>query len=124
MTIEGLGYINNLLTELNIPYEFMEWTSDIPETFWIGEYQEIESLNEDGMEECSFILTGNTKGTFLNLEKVKEQLKDLLGCDVITDIMESGSAIAIMYDNSSTVPSVEFGVHRLQIMLRIKEWKV
>lgn len=124
MTIEGLGYINNLLTELNIPYEFMEWTSDIPETFWIGEYQEIESLNEDGMEECSFILTGNTKGTFLNLEKVKEQLKDLLGCDGITDIMESGSAIAIMYDNSSTVPSVEFGVHRLQIMLRIKEWKV
>lgn len=124
MTIEGLGYINNLLTELNIPYEFMEWTSDIPETFWIGEYQELEPMNEDGMEECSFILTGNTKGTFLNLEKVKEQLKDLLGCDGITDIMESGSAIAIMYDNSSTVPSVEFGVHRLQIMLRIKEWKV
>ena len=51
MTIEGLNYISNLLESLNIPYEFMEWTSDIPETYWIGEYQDIEPLNEDGMEE-------------------------------------------------------------------------
>ena len=61
MTVEGLNYVNNLMESLNIPYEFMEWTSDIPETYWIGEYQEIEPLNEDGMEECNFILTGNTK---------------------------------------------------------------
>ena len=52
MTVEGLNYVNNLMESLNISYEFMEWTSDIPETYWIGEYQEIEPLNEDGMEEC------------------------------------------------------------------------
>ena len=112
MTIEGLNYISNLLESLNIPYEFMEWTSDIPETYWVGEYQEIEPLNEDGMEECNFILTG------------KELLKDTLGCDGITDIMGSGSGIAIMYMTAYPVPSVEFGVHRLEITLRIKEWKV
>ena len=88
MTVEGLNYVNNLMESLNIPYEFMEWTSDIPETYWIGEYQEIEPLNEDGMEECNFILTGNTKGSFLNLENVKELLKDTLGCD--------GETIAIL----------------------------
>ena len=113
MTTEGLNYINNLLESLNIPYEFMEWTSDIPETYWVGEYQEIEPLNEDGMEEC-----------FLNLETVKELLKETLGCDGITDIMKSGSGIAIMYVTAYPVPSVEFGIHRLEITLRIKEWKV
>ena len=107
MTIEGLNYISNLLESLNIPYEFMEWTSDIPETYWVGEYQEIEPLNEDGMEECNFILTGNTKESFLNLETVKELLKDTLGCDGITDIMGSGSGIAIMYMTAYPVPSVE-----------------
>ena len=124
MTVEGLNYVNNLMESLNIPYEFMEWTSDIPETYWVGEYQEIEPLNEDGMEECNFILTGNTKGSFLNLETVKELLKDTLGCDGITDIMKSGSGIAIMYVTAYPVPSVEFGIHRLEITLRIKEWKV
>lgn len=76
------------------------------------------------MEECNFILTGNTKGSFLNLETVKELLKDTLGCDGITDIMKSGSGIAIMYVTAYPVPSVEFGIHRLEITLRIKEWKV
>lgn len=124
MTIEGLAYINNLMNELSIPYEFMEWTSKIPETYWIGEYQELESLNEDGVEECNFILMGNTNGTFLNLENVKELLKNTLGCDGLTDIMDSGSGIAIMYGTAYPIPSVEFGVHRLEITLRIKEWKV
>ena len=32
MTVEGLNYVNNLMESLNISYEFMEWTSDIPET--------------------------------------------------------------------------------------------
>ena len=49
------------------------------------------------MEECNFILTGNTKGSFLNLENVKELLKDTLGCDGMTDIMKSGSGIAMVY---------------------------
>ena len=124
MTIEGLGYINTIFDKLNIPYEFMEWTDDIPETFWIGEYQEIESVNEDGAEECNFTLTGNTKGGFYNLEKVKERLKNLLGCDGISDIMDSGSGIAISYVTAYPIPSVEFGIKRLEITLRIKVWRV
>jgi hypothetical protein len=123
MTIEGLQYINNLLTEI-IPYEFMEWSSDVPETYWVGEYQEIETLNEDGFQESSFILTGNTNGSFLNLETVKEQIKNLFGYDGLTEILESGSGIAIIYETAYPIPSVEFGIHRLQITLRVKEWRV
>ena len=51
-------------------------------------------------------------------------MKDTLGCDGMTDIMKSGSGIAIMYVTAYSVPSVEFGIHRLEITLRIKEWKV
>lgn len=116
--------MNNLLESLNIPYEFMQWTSTVPDTYWISEYNEIESLNEDGIEECDFILTGNSITSYLELESVKEKLKNLLGCDGITDIMESGSGIAICYSNAMPVPSVEEGTHRLQIILRIKEFRV
>lgn len=124
MTTECLEYINDLFNKLKIPYEFMEWSTNIPETFWIGEYQEITSLNEDGMEEGTFILTGTTTKSFLELERVKEKVKNTISNCGFTDIMKSGSGISITYSNAFPIPSVEFGVHRLQITLNIKEWRV
>ena len=124
MTIEGLGYINSILEGLEVPYEFMEWSSDVPDTYWTGEYQEIEPLNEDGLEECDFLLMGNTNKTYLELETVKEKLKNLLGCEGLTDILPSGSGIVICYSNAYPVPSVEAGIHRIQITLRIKEFRI
>lgn len=124
MTTEGLGFINSCLEKLGIPYEFMDWTSTpIPETYWVGEYTEIESMNEDGYEESTFILTGTTKRKFIDLESVKEKLKESFPSDGRTAILDSGSGIAIFYSDSFPVPSIEEGIRRLQINLRIKEWR-
>lgn len=124
MTIEGLGFVNSLFESLGIPYEFMQWNSpNVPNTYWVGEYIENESVNEDGLEQASFILTGITNQKFLELETVKQQLKDRIGNEGMTAILESGSAIAVSLADSQPLPSVENGVHRLQITLNVREWR-
>ena len=55
MTIEALGIIDRLLTDAGINYEYYEWTSDLAYPYWVGEYQEVEPLNEDGMSESTFV---------------------------------------------------------------------
>ena len=124
MTIESLGFINSCLGELGISYEFMEWTSTpIPETYWVSEYTETESMNEDGSEESTFILTGTTKKKYFELESVKQKLKEAFPVYGKKAILESGSGIVIMYSDSYPVPSNQEGVRRLQVNLKIKEWR-
>lgn len=124
MTVAGLKFIKGELLGLGIPYEFMEWTSSpIPKTYWVGEYSEVAPVNEDGEFESTFILTGTTKRKYLDLETVKEQIRNHFPEYGLTEILSNGWGIAVMYENSFPVPAVEEGVHRLQITLRVKEWK-
>lgn len=124
MTIEALGFVNSIMEELQIPYQFMEWTSEIPDTYFVGEYTEVEPLTEDGMQEADFLLIGTTNQKYLELETVKQELMEHLTTEGITSIMDSGSGIMVAYSNAYPVPSVDEGVHRIQITLKIKEWKV
>ena len=123
MTIEGLGFITNCFAELGIPYEFMEWTQELSVPFFVGEYTEIESSNEDGLEEGTFILTGTTTNNYMELESVKEQIKNYFGYEGITVILESGSAIAVSYSTAFSIPIDENEMRRIQINLNIKEWR-
>lgn len=125
MTNEGLKYMNSLFESLDIPYEFGQWNSpNVPDTYWVGEYLEIEAMNEDGMEESNFILTGTTNQRFIDLESVKQTIKEYITNEGLTDILESGSGIAVLYSGSQQIPSVQDGVFRIQVNLRIKEWRI
>lgn len=123
MTIEGLSFLNDCLISLGIPYEFMEWSSAVPDTYFVGEYSEVQTMDEDGLIESDFILMGTTKGKYIELETVKELLRQFFPDYGLTEILSNGWGIAIMYDTAYPVPSVEEGIHRMQITLKIKEWK-
>lgn len=124
MTIESLGFINSCLDELGIPYELMEWTSTpVPDTYWTGEYTETESMNEDGSEESTFMLTGTTMKKYFELESVRQKLKEHFPAYGKKAILNSGSGIVVMYSDSYPIPSIQEGVHRLQVNLKIKEWR-
>ena len=123
MTVAGLGFLNECLTSLGIPYEFMEWSSEVPETYFVGQYSEIQSMDEDGQIESDFILIGTTKGKYLELETVKEQIRSEFPDYGLTEILNNGWGIAVMYDTSYPIPSIEEGIHRIQITLKVKEWK-
>lgn len=124
MTIAGLAFLKGELLSLGIPYEFMEWTSHpVPKTYWVGEYSEVAPVDEDGLFESTFLLTGTTKGKYLSLEIVKEQIRNHFPEYGLTEILPNGWGIAVMFETSFPVPAVEEGVHRMQITLRVKEWK-
>lgn len=125
MTSEGLKYMNSLFESLEIPYEFLQWNSpNVPNTYWTGDYIDNEPMNEDGMEQTSFILTGVTNRKFIELETVKQKLKSHITNEGMTAVLESGSVIAVTFVDSQPLPSVEYGVHRLQITLNIREWRI
>lgn len=124
MTIEALGYINDSLESLNIPYNFDEWKDDIVFPFFVGEFIPIEPVNEDGMEEGTFIITGTSNTTILSLLEVSERIKELFPTDGKSAIMDSGSGIAVCYETTQPIPVEEQGLCRIQINLNVKEWRV
>ena len=116
-----LGIIKNEMNSMNVPYEFMEWTSTVTYPYWVGEYSEVPTVTEDGYKETSLILTGTTKGSWLELEqtRVKIEKRFRYGVNYSTD----EGAVAIFYSNSFPVPTGEADLKRIQINLQVKEWK-
>lgn len=125
MTIEALQFISDSLKLLGIHYEFGEWSSDIVYPYFVGEYQESPPMNEDGMQETTFLLTGFSRESWLQLEREKEKIENHFskvgGTTVIT---ASGAAVAIFYANSLIIPTGDAELKKIQINLTIKEWKV
>ena len=83
MTIEGLNYISNLLESLNIPYEFMEWTSDIPETLII--HSKSDSIvpfksSEELAQKCEEV---NAHSKFIALNSSSHDLSEISPNDII-----------------------------------------
>ena len=118
-----LGIISTELNNLGIPYEFMEWTDPVQYPYWVGEYSEVPTYTEDGGKECTVILTGTTKGSWLELEqtraKIEKHFPSIYGLRKSTD----DGAVVIYYENSFPVPTGEADLKRIQVNLRIKEWK-
>lgn len=121
MTIESLSYINRLLVENGINYELLSWTSEVVYPYFVGEYQESPSLQENGLQETLFILNGFTRGKWLELENAKAKIEKITN---ITTILPNGNGIAILYEGSSIIPTYDEELKRIQINLNIKEWKV
>ena len=125
MSIEALNIISESLESIGINYEFGEWKSKIVYPYFVGEYQETPTLNEDGLQETTFILTGFSRGSWLQLEQAKENIeKHFNKVGGKTVIADSGSAVAIFYENSLVIPTGDAELKKIQINLTIKEWKV
>ena len=125
MSISALNIISESLEKLGINYEFGEWTSEIVDHYYVGEYTEVPTLNEDGMQETSFILNGFSRGSWLDLEESKAKIEAHFGkVGGHTAIAEDKSAVAIFYSDSLIIPTGDAVLKRIQINLMIKEWKV
>ena len=123
MQKETLKYIADSMADANIPYDFMTFSDEIKGRYWVGEYQENEPMNEDGQDECMFILTG-TATNLQELETDKHKIRQLFP-SVEGNIAKlgNGTTVAIFYSNAMPVPTGDYLHHRLQINLSIKEWK-
>lgn len=121
--ISVLGIIKDEMNSLGIPYEFMEWTDPVQYPYWVSEYSEIPTDAEDGGKEGTVILTGTTKGSWLELEQARAKIENHFpvagGFRTSTDT----GAVVIFYGNSFPVPTGEADLKRIQINLQIKQWK-
>lgn len=121
--MDKLKFIKEQLDEIAVPYEFGEWTSEVTYPYFTGEITEEPTMTEDGAEESTLILNGFHRGKFIALEeekaKIKKHFPAIHGLRGSTD----SGAIAVFFDGSFYVPTGEAELKRIQINLKIKEWK-
>lgn len=118
-----LSVLKDELTALGVPYEFMRWTSENIDLYFVGEYSETVPTTEEGSKEISLILTGTTKQSFLVLEEFRELIESHF--DPIDGFRKSidGDSAAIFYENAFPIPTGDANLKRIQINLRGKEWR-
>ncbi len=121
--MEKLKFINKQMAEIGIPYEFGEWSSNVRYPYYVGEITEDPITTEDGLEESTMIITGFHRGSFIDLEKDKEKIKKHF--DPICGLggETNNGAIVVFFDGSFYIPSGEASLRKIQINLKIKEWK-
>lgn len=120
----ALQFINEQLTENGINYEFNEWTSAIKYPYFVGEeFQEDEIQTEDGMETSTMLLTGFHRGSYLVLEETKNKIKELFNPIFGLSAKTDSGTIVVFFAGSFNIPSGEADLKKIQITLKIKEWK-
>ena len=118
-----LGVIARELHSIGVPYEFMNWTSTVVDTYFVGEYSETPTVTEDGYKESTLMVTGTTIGSWMDLEQYREKIErhfpNIHGLRMATDT----GAVVIFYANSFPVDTGEADLKRIQINLEVKEWR-
>lgn len=122
--MDKLKFISEQMDILAVPYEFMQWTSDVQYPYFVGEITEEPTMTEDGLEESTMLLTGFSRGKFIDLETVKNKIKSHFSpVHGLRGQTDSGSTIAVFFDGSFYVPTGEADLKKIQINLKIKLWK-
>lgn len=122
MTPEGLKFISKTLKPL-VNYHFLYYKTDKVEyPYWVGEYLENEYSAETNYQGTTFILTGVTRGSYLELEKQKEIIKKALKDK--RAILSNGAGIAVHYDYSMPIRTDDIELQKIQVNLTIQEWEV
>lgn len=118
-----LGIVKNAMLSNNIPYEFMRFTSDVEDRYWVGEYSEVTTDTEDGYNEYTMMLTGTTQNAWLELIKDSEKIKDHFPQIGGLRTANKEGVVVIFYDNSFPIDTGEENLKRIQVNLHIKSWK-
>lgn len=121
--MDKLKFISEQMDMIAVPYEFGQWSSTIRYPYFVGEVTEEPTTTEDGLEESTILLTGFHRGKLIDLETVKNKIKShfnpICGLRGQTD----SGAIAVFFDGSFYLPTGEADLKKIQINIKIKEWK-
>lgn len=126
MSENALKIISNAMSSMGIEYELGTYTKKpVVYPYFVGEYQESEPMTEDGHQETTFMLNGFSRGSWADLENAKERIETYFNRVQGNIVMaEDGSAVAIFYSDALIVPTGDAELKRIQINLKIHEWKV
>lgn len=121
--MDKLKFINEQMDSIAVPYEFGEWTSPVVHPYGVGEITEDPITTEDGAEQSTLLLTFFHRGKMIDLLEIKEKIKKhfppIYGLRGETE----DGAIVVFYDGFLPIPSGEADLKKIQINLKIYEWK-
>lgn len=128
---KAVKIISDAMASLGLEYGIGEYSGNkdgkIVYPYFVGEYQEMEPMNEDGLHESTFMLTGFARGkkARLTLEDAKLQIaKYFPSLGGRTTIADDGSAVVIFYSDAFPVPKEDAELKSIQVNLSVKEWMV
>lgn len=126
MTNTSLKIIADAMNEMGIRYGFVSYNEKpLRYPYFVGEYTETASINEDGVTDAQFTLNGYSRTTWEALEDIKEQIQRYFGSvSGKTVIAENGNGVAVWYEGAFIVPTWEEDLKRMQINLHVREWRV
>ena len=129
MSKEVLNIIDSAMKSLGLEYGFGEYggnsKGEIVYPYWVGSYTETEPYTEDGLQESTVMITGFSRGSWLELENGKDKIEHHFNrVSGKVGIARSGNAVAIFYAGALIVPTGDAELKSIQINLSIKEWKV
>lgn len=125
MSKKALKVVSDDMEAMKLEYGFGVYAKNpVVYPYFVGEYTETEAMNEDGLQESTFLLTGFHRGTWLELEDAKEKIENYYSQVGKVAIAEDGSAVAIFYANALIVPTGDAELKSIQVNLSVKEWKV
>ena len=125
MSKQVLKIVSDGMKAMGIEYGFGTYKKKpIVYPYFVGEYTEREAMTEDGLQESTFMLNGFTRGSWIGLEEAKEAIENYFDTvSGLTLIAENGNGICISYAGALIVPTGDAELKRIQINLRIQEWK-
>jgi len=126
MSKQILKVVSDAMTALNLEYGFGVYSKKpVTYPYFVGEYTEEEPMNEDGLQETTFLLNGFSRDSWLTLENAKERIANYFNkVSGKTVMADDGSAVAVFYSNALIVPTGDAELKRIQINLQCKEWSV
>lgn len=118
--MDKIGFINEQMDILAVPFELNEWTQKVSYPYVVGEFTEDETTTEDGYEHTTVMLTGFHRGKYIVLEELKNKIKKHF--HDLRASTDSGSII-VNYGGAFPIPTGEKELKKIQINLDVKEWK-
>ena len=111
------------MNKLQIPYEFMRWTGEVSYPYFVGEYTQSPTLNEDGYREYSILLDGFTRGSWMDLEDCKNKIENHFpSVGGLSRTTENGTVV-FYFDRAIPVDTGQAELKRIQIDISVKEWR-
>jgi len=117
---EVLKYIGQKLNEIELPYEYYEWTGDDVYPYFVGSYVQEQTREEDGYTHGVFTIDGWARGNILELVKYGDAIKK-----IFTDhrAFMDGHFLYMNTDNIQTIPTGEEELKRINISISVDEWE-
>lgn len=126
MTKNVLKVVKASMQEMGLEYSFKRFRKRPEYPYFVGTYLETDPLNEDGLQECTFILDGFARGPGSEsaLEEAREQIRNYFTYLGRAFTFDNGEVVVIAYGNAQPVPTDDAELDRIQINLTAMEWSV